>query len=106
MAKWYNEAFAGKFVTPYVAEGTVSAWAQYAILAESTAQRDHIIAHLNEKHIPNMVYYPTPQHALPVFRDEPHYSEQFANANDYCARTDVYKRQVLHIPYNDCMQLF
>lgn len=87
VAKWYNEAFAGKFVTPYVAEGTVSAWAQYAILAESTAQRDHIIAHLNEKHIPNMVYYPTPQHALPVFRDEPHYSEQFANANDYCART-------------------
>ena len=87
VAKRYNEAFAGKFVTPYVAEGTVSAWAQYAILAESTAQRDHIIAHLNEKHIPNMVYYPTPQHALPVFRDEPHYSEQFANANDYCART-------------------
>lgn len=87
VAKRYNEAFAGKFVTPYVAEGTVSAWAQYALLAESTAQRDHIIAHLNEKHIPNMVYYPTPQHALPVFRGEPHYDEQFANANDYCART-------------------
>lgn len=87
VAKRYNEAFAGKFVTPYVAEGTVSAWAQYAILAGSTAQRDRIIAHLNEKHIPNMVYYPTPQHDLPVFRDEPHYNEQFANANDYCART-------------------
>lgn len=87
VAKRYSEAFAGKFVTPYIAEGTVSAWAQYALLAESTAQRDHIIAHLNEKHIPNMVYYPTPQHALPVFRDEPHYNEQFTNANDYCART-------------------
>ena len=87
VAKRYSEAFAGKFVTPYVAEGTVSAWAQYALLAESTAQRDYIIAHLNEKHIPNMVYYPTPQHALPVFRGEPHYNEQFANANDYCART-------------------
>lgn len=87
VAKRYNEAFAGKFVTPYVAEGTVSAWAQYALLAESTDQRDHIIAHLNEKHVPNMVYYPTPQHALPVFQDEPHYNEQFANANDYCART-------------------
>ena len=34
-----------------------------------------------------MVYYPTPQHALPVFRDEPHYSELYQNANDYCART-------------------
>ena len=87
VAKRYSEAFAGKFVTPYIAEGTVSAWAQYALLAEDTAQRDHIIAHLNEKHIPNMVYYPTPQHALPVFRDEPSYGEQFTNADSYCART-------------------
>ena len=34
-----------------------------------------------------MVYYPTPQHALPVFRDEPTYGEAFENANDYCAKT-------------------
>ena len=87
VAKRYSEAFAGKFITPYIPEGTVSAWAQYALLAENTTQRDHIIAHLNEKHIPNMVYYPTPQHALPVFRDEPHYGETFTNADDYCART-------------------
>ena len=83
----YNAAFAGKFVTPFVAEGCVSAWAQYALLAEDTAQRDRIIAHLTERGIPNMVYYPTPQHALPVFREEPAYGETFRNANDYCART-------------------
>lgn len=83
----YSAAFAGKFITPFVAEGCVSAWAQYALLAEDTAQRDRIIAHLNEKGIPNMVYYPTPQHALPVFRKEPAYGETFRNANDYCART-------------------
>lgn len=83
----YNAAFAGKFVTPFVAEGCVSAWAQYALLAESRGQRDRVIAHLTEKGIPNMVYYPTPQHALPVFRDEPSYGEAFQNANDYCART-------------------
>lgn len=34
-----------------------------------------------------MDYYPTPQHALPVFRDEPRYGETFQNADDYCART-------------------
>ena len=34
-----------------------------------------------------MVYYPTPQHALPVFRDEPTYGETFRNADDYCSRT-------------------
>lgn len=83
----YSAAFAGKFVTPFVAEGCVSAWAQYALLAEDTAQRERIVAHLTEKGIPNMVYYPTPQHALPVFRDEPAYGEMFRNADDYCTRT-------------------
>ena len=83
----YNAAFAGKFTTPFVAEGCLSVWAQYALLAEDTKQRDRVIARLTEKGIPNMVYYPTPQHALPVFRDEPTYGETFRNANDYCART-------------------
>lgn len=83
----YNTAFAGKLQTPFVAEGSISAWAQYAVLAKDTEPRDKIIAHLKEKGIPNMVYYPTPQHALPVFRDEPRYGETFANADGYCART-------------------
>ena len=83
----YDRAFAGKLTTPFVAEGCVSAWAQYALLAVDTVQRDRIVAHLNEAGIPNMIYYPTPQHALPVFRDEPHYGETFHNADDYCART-------------------
>ena len=83
----YNAAFAGKLQTPFVAEGCVSAWAQYAVLAQNTEARDRIIAHLKEKNIPNMVYYPKPQHALPVFKGEPTYEEAFKNANDYCART-------------------
>lgn len=87
VARRYTAAFAGKLVTPFVAEDCVSAWAQYALLAESREQRDNIITHLTEKGIPNMIYYPTPQHALPVFRDEPTYGEVFQNANDYCART-------------------
>ena len=83
----YNAAFCKDFTVPFVAEGCVSAWAQYAILAKDTETRDRVIAHLKEKNIPNMVYYPTPQHALPVFRAEPHYGETYENANDYCART-------------------
>lgn len=83
----YNGAFAGKLVTPWIAEGCVSAWAQYALLAKDTTQRDQIVAHLNAAGIPNMIYYPKPQHALPVFRDEPHYGETFQNADNYCART-------------------
>lgn len=83
----YSAAFAGKLVTPYTAEGCVSAWAQYALLAEDGARRDKISAHLTRKGIPNMIYYPKPQHALPVFRNEPRYGEKFENANRYCART-------------------
>lgn len=87
VAKRYNDAFAGHFTTPFVQEGCESVYAQYAILAKDTATRDKVIAHLKEKNIPNMIYYPTPQHALPVFVDEPHYGEKFVNADDYCART-------------------
>lgn len=87
VAERYNKAFAKDFTTPYVIEGCTSVYAQYAILAKDTVTRDKIVAHLTEKKIPNMIYYPTPQHALPVFKNEPHYKETFQNANDYCART-------------------
>ena len=87
VAQRYNEAFAPHFTTPFVQEGCESVYAQYAILAKDTATRDKVVAHLTEKKIPNMIYYPTPQHALPVFEKEPHYAETFVNADDYCART-------------------
>lgn len=83
----YNKAFSGKLVTPYVGKNCLSVYAQYALLAEDRAQRDKIVWHLNEKGIPNMIYYPKPQHALPVYADVPQYGETFSNANDYCART-------------------
>ena len=87
VANRYNEAFKEHFTTPYVQEDCVSVYAQYAILAKDTETRDRVIAHLNSKKIPNMIYYPTPQHALPVFKDEPSYIEEFKVADDYCSRT-------------------
>lgn len=87
VARRYNAAFSGKFVTPFVAEGCVSVYAQYVLLAGDSSQRDRMLAHLNEKGVPNMVYYPTPQHALPVFADVAKYGETFQNSDDYCART-------------------
>ena len=87
VANRYNEAFAPAFTTPAVQEGCVSVFAQYALLAKDTQTRDKVLAHLTEKKIPNMIYYPTPQHALPVFAGEPAYGETFEVANDYCART-------------------
>ena len=87
VAQRYNDAFAGKLQTPFVQEGCISVYAQYAALAQDTEQRDRIVAHLTEKKIPNMIYYPTPQHGLPVFAGEPHYGEKYKFALDYCART-------------------
>lgn len=87
IAKRYNNAFAEHFTVPFVDKDCISAYAQYAILAKTTEIRDRVVEHLTQKNIPNMIYYPCPQHALPVFEDEPHYNETFINANDYCART-------------------
>lgn len=87
VAKRYNEAFKEHFITPFVQEDCMSVYAQYAILAKDTNTRDRVIAHLTQKGIPNMIYYPTPQHALPVFQNEPHYGETYKNADDYCAQT-------------------
>lgn len=87
VARRYNDAFAGKLQTPFVQENCQSVYAQYVVLAKDTARRDKIIAHLTEKKIPNMIYYPYPQHVLPVFESEPHYGERFENSLDYCART-------------------
>ena len=87
VARRYNAAFAGKLTTPFVAEDCMSAYAQYVLLAEDSGQRDRILACLNEAGVPGMVYYPTPQHALPVFQNELRYGETYQVAEDYCART-------------------
>lgn len=87
IAKRYNEAFSELFQIPYVESGCISAWAQYTLLAKNKEQRDNIVEHLTNQGIPNMIYYPTPQHELPVFATLNIYGEKFKNARDYCART-------------------
>ena len=87
IARRYTEAFRTLFQIPYVASDCISAWAQYALLAKNQQQRDAIVEHLTDQGIPNMIYYPTPQHQLPVFATLNIYEEKFKNARDYCART-------------------
>lgn len=83
----YNEIFKDFFVTPFVEEKNISVYAQYALLAETQQKRDAVIEALTQKGIPNMIYYPFPQHVLPVFSNLSQYAEAFDNANDYCNRT-------------------
>lgn len=83
----YDKALGERFQLLQVGAGNRSAYAQYAFLATSTQERDAIAAHIKEKGIPSMVYYPTPQHVLEVFKGAQAYGETFPVADDYCART-------------------
>lgn len=49
-------------ITPHVAEGYQSAWAQYSLLAEDDAKRSLLIAKLKAAGIPTAIHYPKPLH--------------------------------------------
>lgn len=83
----YDEALKDKFVIPHICDGTVSSYAQYALLAESTQHRDEIRVKLQEQGIPTIVYYPNPMHRMKVFADCFMGDETFENTVDYADRT-------------------
>lgn len=87
VANYYSQGLKHAFKTPHIEEYATSAWAQYAVLADNKKQRDRIVAHLTQREIPNMVYYPIPQHQLPVYADLNSYDETFENAIEYCDTT-------------------
>lgn len=62
LARSYNDALADVVDVPVVANNKRSAWAQYTIKLEDDAQRTAFQAHLKDKGVPTMVYYPSPMH--------------------------------------------
>lgn len=87
IAARYDEAFVGKFQTPYIEEGVISSYAQYALLAKDTEQRDYIMEQLKKNDIPSLVYYPVPLHMMRVFEGCFMGEETFKNTIDYANRT-------------------
>lgn len=67
-AAWYTERLKDKYVTPVVLDGFYSSWAQYTILMDSREERDAMQAHLKEKGIPSMVYYPRGLHQQEAYK--------------------------------------
>jgi len=59
VARRYDELLGDVVVTPPVADGVVSAWAQYTIRVEN---RDALATMVAEQGIPTAVYYPRPLH--------------------------------------------
>ena len=88
VAQRYDEAFDGLLQRPSAPAGARQAWAQYAVLAKDESTRTAIIAALEGQGIPTLIYYPTPQHALPVFADFPSANMRFPHAEHY-AKTSV-----------------
>lgn len=75
VANWYTEYLQAYVITPYVADGFCSSWAQYTIQLPNRKTRDGLQAYLKESGIPSMVYYPKPMHEQEAFSDVKVYVE-------------------------------
>jgi dTDP-4-amino-4,6-dideoxygalactose transaminase len=67
-ASFYNAAFVSQeqITTPFVASYSNHVYHQYTLLLEGV-DRDGLVAHLAEKKIPSMIYYPVPGHRQKMF---------------------------------------
>ncbi|MEN9976587.1 MAG: hypothetical protein RIR36_747 [Bacteroidota bacterium] len=67
VATFYNQAFesCALITTPSTASYSTHVFHQYTILFDG--DRDGLIAHLSEKGIPSMIYYPVPGHKQKMF---------------------------------------
>ncbi|MFT8418093.1 MAG: DegT/DnrJ/EryC1/StrS family aminotransferase [Acetobacter sp.] len=69
IAAQYDAGLGGCVQVPVRVADSVSAWAIYAILLASTAERDALQARLKEQGVPSAIYYPLPLHKQPAYRD-------------------------------------
>lgn len=70
VSAWYAECLRDipGIVIPTVADGNVSAWAQYCVLLPDGV-RPQVMARMKKKGVPTNIYYPRPQHCLAVFAE-------------------------------------
>ena len=69
VAAFYNKAFEtnNNIITPFVAPYSNHVYHQYTLKVDAD-KRDGLVAHLAEKGIPSMIYYPVPGHRQKVFQ--------------------------------------
>jgi dTDP-4-amino-4,6-dideoxygalactose transaminase len=68
VAARYTSLIGDLAVTPMVADGSVSAWAQYTLRVEN---RDAVIERLRGEGVPTAVYYPRPLHQQTAYKGYP-----------------------------------
>jgi len=68
VAKRYSDALAEYVGVPFVADGNISAWAQYTIKVNNRAT---VCEKLSELNVPTAVYYPIPVHMQKAYSHYP-----------------------------------
>lgn len=82
----YTRRLAGVVKTPVIVEDMRSAWAQYTICLENTAERERLMADLKEAGIPTAVYYKKPMHLQEAFAGRRIEAVSCAQTEDICGR--------------------
>ena len=98
VALFYNQAFENcpAITTPKTAAYSTHVFHQYTILLDG--DRDGLIAHLAEKGIPSMIYYPVPGHKQKMFAS-------FNLPESDLATTDHLTKRVLSLPVHTEMDM-
>ena len=82
IAKFYSAKLNTNFIRPYIPENYLSSWSQYSILFNSKEEREKSVELLNEKGIPNMIYYKIPLHLQKVFKYLNYKKRDFPKSED------------------------
>src|SRR5206468_11347951 len=95
VADHYDNAFKDHAVikTPFRAKNNKHVFHQYTLILDSdkAGLRDGLSAYLNEKKVPNMIYYPIPGHRQKMF-------ESFGTTGVHLPVTDWLTGRVISLP--------
>ncbi|MEI8033083.1 MAG: DegT/DnrJ/EryC1/StrS family aminotransferase [Chlorobiaceae bacterium] len=91
VADSYTKRLKGRFPLQVIGERYRSAWAQYSLVAASSAERDQLIGALKREGIPSMIYYTIPLHLQKA------YSSLGYKAGDFPISEDL-SRRIFSLP--------
>jgi dTDP-4-amino-4,6-dideoxygalactose transaminase len=86
VADAYSSRLKGRVRIPEVQEGYTSCWAQYSVLAASTAEREKLMGALQQAGIPSMIYYRIPLHLQKAYAGLSYAKGEFPVSEDFSER--------------------
>jgi len=82
VADYYKANMPTNLKSPFIPKDYISSWAQFSILTDLKAKRNHIMTYLKSKEIPSMIYYCTPLHLQKVFSSLGYKRGDFPNSEN------------------------